>query len=120
MTKRILSVDDSRVSRMMFRHVIGELKPQWQVVDAQSAEQTLSLASEQALDVFSIDYNMPGMNGLELISELLKTHPRSKFVLLTSNTQVTVKQQAEALGACVINKPITVESMKKLVEYADD
>jgi len=115
--KTILVVDDSRVSRMMVKSMIGELKPGAKIIEAEDAEDALKLLESHSVDYFSVDLNMPGMNGLELIEKLKPDNTNSKFALLTANIQEATHKHCQSLGVACINKPITEESVTQMLEY---
>ncbi len=120
MTKAVLIVDDSMVSRMMIKKGIEDLSPGWTISEAKDGQQALEMAQQNSFDCFSIDYNMPGMNGLELMERLNEQFPQAKKALLTANIQDSVQLKTTALGGCCINKPISDASIEKLVGYFNE
>ena len=118
--KQVLIVDDSLVSRMMIKKGIEDLCPDWQLMEAKSGEEALDIASNKAFDFFSIDFNMPGMDGLELMQALNEQFPNARKALLTANIQGAIQEKTQALGGRVINKPITEESIQKLVAFFNE
>ena len=111
MTKTILLVDDSRMSRMMIKAIVLDKNPDWQVIEAGDGEEAINLTRDQAFEVATLDLNMPGMDGLQLAEALMKNYPASNYALLTANIQDVVKQRALALGLYFIEKPITEEKI---------
>ena len=115
MTKTILLVDDSRMSRMMIKAIVLDKNPDWQVIEASDGEAAIALTQDQAFDVATLDLNMPGMDGLQLAEKLMDTYPNSVYALLTANIQDVVKRRAQALGLRFIEKPITEEKIAKFL-----
>jgi len=107
----ILIVDDSRMSRMMLSTIIKDLHPDWLIETAEDGETALQLAKTKSFEMFTIDFNMPGMNGLELAEKLKADFPNAKMALLTANIQDSIRNKAEAVGVQFIAKPITVEKV---------
>lgn len=121
MTKKtILIIDDSKVSRMMISALISELDSDLQQVQAENSESALELVKKNEIDFFSVDLNMPGMDGLELISKLKPEYPNAKFSLLTANVQDNTRSQCDALGINYTEKPVTEESIKGMLEYFNE
>ena len=117
-TKRVLIVDDSLVSRMMIKKGVSELCPQWSLAEAKSAEDALLFVKEHDdIDYFSIDYNMPGMDGLSLMAELNQQFPKAKKALLTANIQDVIQEKTDLLNGKCINKPISEKSLEQLVTF---
>jgi two-component system chemotaxis response regulator CheY len=110
MSKVVLIVDDSIVSRMMLKEIVKSYIPGVDIIEAGGGEQCLSqLTAESKIDIAIFDYNMPGMTGIELIFALDKLISIPKRALLTANIQDEIKQQAELAGVVFLTKPITEE-----------
>ena len=118
--RTILIVDDSKVSRMMIKAIIKDLQPDWTMLEAGNADEALEVNGQHCIDYFSVDLNMPGRDGLELITILKETNSKGVYALLTANIQEQIKKNASALGVNCINKPITEESIGKMLGYFND
>lgn len=111
----ILVVDDSKLSRNM---AIGYLKnrlPQAQFHEAGTGEAAIELAQAHPLSLLLMDYNMPGMHGVDAAERILRLHPGLPTVLLTANGQTAVQAKAEALGIAMMKKPIKAELADQIV-----
>lgn len=107
MSKTILVVDDSLVSRMMIKAIIESHVQGVDIIEAGSGAQALEkIGEDESIDVAFVDFNMPGMTGLELISALASKLTIPKIALLTANIQDEIKAQALAAGVTFLNKPI--------------
>ena len=111
----VLVVDDSRMSRMMLTTIIKDLHPDWNIEAADCGAAALALVSTQTFDLFTIDFNMPGINGLDLAEQLKPLFPNAKMALLTANVQDTIVKKAEALGLQFIAKPITADKVAAFI-----
>ncbi len=114
---KLLIVDDSKVSRMMIINIVKTRKPEWDLIEAASGEEALAKANVTDIDYFSIDLNMPGIDGLEVIEQLKSRYSPSRMVLMTANIQENIHDRANALGASHVHKPITEASIDKLLGY---
>ncbi len=112
----LLIVDDSKVSRIMIRGIVTKKKPGWDLVEAGSSEEALEMAAQADIDFFSIDLNMPGIDGLEMITRLPQKYASTPKVLLTANIQDTIANRASELDATCIHKPITEDSIDQMLE----
>ncbi len=116
--KIILLVDDSMVSRMMIKSQIKSVNNGWEIIEAASGEEALELVKDATkIDFFSVDLNMPGINGLELIEKLQDSYPTSQMALLTANIQEDIFKRTMKLGAACFHKPITEEVIIEMLEY---
>lgn len=116
-SKTVLIVDDSKVSRMMIKAIIKDQHPEWTLLEAGNADEAIECSSANKIDYFSVDLNMPGKDGLELITILKPQMPQSVFALLTANIQEHVHKGAKELGAHCFNKPITETSISEMLRY---
>ena len=116
MSKTIMIIDDSRVSRMMIKAMIVNKHADWSIIEAGSGDEALA-TNETSIDFFSVDLNMPGIDGIELIEKLRPRFPSSKTALMTANIQDAIKQRCAALDIRNFNKPITEESISAMLEY---
>lgn len=105
--KLILLVDDSRVARIMTRKMIAKAFPDWTIEEAGSGEEAVEMGGRITPDIVLLDFNMPGMNGLETAEHLLKMWPQAAISLLTANIQEPVRVQASNMGLHFLNKPVT-------------
>jgi CheY-like chemotaxis protein len=118
--KKIMIVDDSRVSRMMIKSIVVDKNPHWEVLEAGNTDEALKLSINQVIDYFSVDLNMPGRDGLELIELLKPEFKSSKFALLTANIQQATHERAEKLIVQCFNKPVTNESINQMLRYFNE
>lgn len=107
-----LLVDDSRLSRTILKSMVKTLKPEWDIIEAASGEEALEKITGQDISCMSVDYNMPGMNGISLAEQLRAKYPNAKIALLTANIQDSIKEQAEQIGIDFIQKPISEEKVQ--------
>ncbi|QNM97408.1 response regulator [Chitinimonas koreensis] len=118
-SKQVLIVDDSRVSRMLARAYLEERRPQWTFFEASSGEEAIALAEREELELVTLDVNMPGMSGLAAGERILQIRPSAQVVVLTANVQSSVRQRAESLGMRFLQKPITEATISRLLELVD-
>ena len=107
----VLIVDDSRLSRMMIRAFITQVHPEWAIIEASNGQEALEKTATQAVDLMTIDLNMPGMDGLTLATQLRHTHPSASITLVTANIQESVRHRAAAAGMGFVAKPVSADSI---------
>lgn len=112
--EKILVVDDSTVSRMLIRQLIEQLSEQdVDIVEADSGEAALEIAAQNnAFDRAILDFNMPGINGIELAEQIRTSLNISKSALLTANIQESTQEKAAQVGLTFLCKPITEKVIK--------
>lgn len=108
-SKTVLVVDDSKMSRMMIKRIITEHFPEWRVIEAGNGTEALTVTEGEHIDIMTLDVNMSGMNGLELGEKLHERFPEAKISLVTANIQSAMREKARASKMQFIPKPITEE-----------
>jgi two-component system, LuxR family, response regulator FixJ len=53
-----------------------------------------------------IDYNLPEMNGLELLGHVRRRHCDLPAILVTTHVSASLRQQATSAGMAVVEKPL--------------
>ncbi len=109
--EKVLIIDDSRVSRMMVSAIIRHHHPMYEIIEAENGDDALIKADGQNLSRIIVDYNMPGIDGIQLAQSLIQKHPDARITLLTANIQSSIQQKAGALGIGFISKPISEEKI---------
>lgn len=83
-----------------------------------SAEDFLSRASTNP-GCLILDINMPGMNGLDLLEQLVDKGWQTPAIILTANPDERLRQRARELGAVAyLTKPVTEQDLLGAIEGA--
>ena len=56
-------------------------------METANADEALAAVSGGAVDIALIDFNMPGIDGLELVAGIRKTHPDMPLAVVSANVQ---------------------------------
>lgn len=79
----------------------------------------LRLAIEEDPDVVITDYQMPGMNGMEVLESLRQTKPSLPIIMLTAHGDIALTIKSMQAGAYdYLEKPIKVDELLKIVKNA--
>lgn len=117
---RVLIVDDSAVIRRMLTSVL-DADPGIEVVGAAAnGDAALEKLAELRPDVMTLDVEMPGMSGLDLLVEIRKRAPKLPVVMFSSLTQRAAATTLEALarGASdYVTKPANTGSREASIEH---
>ncbi|MEI7610670.1 MAG: response regulator, partial [Rhodospirillaceae bacterium] len=74
------------------------------------------LETVETLDYATIDYNMPGMNGIDLAALVKERYPTARIALLTANVQAALRKRAAELGVGFIDKPVNETKVAAFVD----
>ncbi len=95
--KHILVVDDSPVVTEMMAEILSTSG--LSVTIAGNGVQALAAIDKAVPDLILTDYEMPQMDGLELLRQVRKRFPTLPVVMLTTRGSVEDRQKASSLGA---------------------
>ena len=116
---KALVVDDSRTIRIIIRRILLELG--YEVCDASNGKEALDVLEAEKPDVSLVlaDWNMPIMNGLELLKALRQDSAFSalKVLMVTTETEMEHMQSAMDAGADeYVMKPFTRDILLEKLE----
>jgi CheY-like chemotaxis protein len=99
MSKRILTIDDSKTMRDMLLMTLAEAG--FDVLQAVDGQDGLDVLGTQRVDVIITDINMPVMDGYEVIRNLRKNpvHKTTPILVLTTESDADKKVIARDAGA---------------------
>jgi DNA-binding NarL/FixJ family response regulator len=98
---KVLLADDHSIVRAGLRRIVEESGEMLVVAEAADGQEALQLVKKEAPDVAVIDISMPGLDGLEVISQLQTLHPDLPILVLTMHEEgqyVVRAIQAGAMG----------------------
>ena len=115
---RVMIVDDMGVSRGLLVQAIEEMGI-WKNQAENDGRAAYNKLINDPVHLVLSDYNMPGMDGLQLLQALRqnRTTARIGFILVTGNPTPDLVSKGKALGLNnIIKKPFTTASMKQCIE----
>ncbi len=108
-TRAVLVVDDEELNIRVLR---GFLEDRWQVHEATSGAEALRISERTPLDVVIADQRMPGMSGVELLTELRARRADVVGIILTAYADMPSMESA-------INRANVFRFMRKPFEPPD-
>jgi CheY-like chemotaxis protein len=102
--KRILVVDDSSTMRGIVRRIFASTRFRLEVTEAEEGVTALKEIATGKFDLALIDYNMPGLNGLETLAEIKRLNPHIAVLVMTSTRDDALAERARAAGAAAFLK----------------
>jgi putative nucleotidyltransferase with HDIG domain len=112
----ILIVDDERGPRDSLRMI---LSPNYRALQASSGNEALECLRRESVDLMTLDLNMPGMDGQQLMRTVRSEFPHIEIVIITGCGSVESAAEGVRAGICdYLQKPFDVVQVCAAVERA--
>ncbi len=103
--------------RAVIEAELRERLPDIEVLHAGDADAAEKAFAGHSIDAATLDFYMPGRDGLQLLAALRDRSPATRYVLLTSNLSEEVARRATAMNAMYCPKPLTEHQADRIVRY---
>jgi DNA-binding NtrC family response regulator len=114
---KVLLVDDEKEfveslsERLQLRDLDADI--------AYNGEEALKALSEGEPDVMVLDLRMPGIDGMEVLRKVSKSHPELRVVILTGHGTEKDEAEAKQLGAFeYMQKPVDIDDLDSTLRRA--
>lgn len=111
---KILVVDDDAQVRNALNEICSYLGSP--VVQAANGQEGLERTKTQQFDLIFVDWNMPVMDGIEFINQLLKDRSYPKIVLMSGSQKISDVDPAILQKIQFLPKPFPVATIKKILK----
>ena len=117
--RRILIVDDDAIFLGLLQIFIDCLLPECQIVTVGDGATALTELQQQPFDLILTDYDIPGMNGLDLIQAIRQISADIPIVLMTGryNGYREIETRASSANlAGFLSKPFAFLQLKDILQ----
>jgi len=109
----ILIVDDEDGPRESLRMI---LKPLYEIHTASNGHEALHVIQSKDIDLVTLDLNMPGLSGIDVLKEIRNLRPKTEVIVITGYGSLNNAQEAIRFGAGdFISKPFNVADVIAIV-----
>jgi CheY-like chemotaxis protein len=116
---KILVIDDEKPTLSMFRLFLAAYG--YEVHTADSGEAGLEVAAQIKPEIVFTDIRMPGIDGLEVLDQIRKTHTRCQVIIITGHGDMERAVEAMDMGASdFINKPVERQALNAALIRAEN
>ena len=114
---RVMIVDDSASMRMIVRRTLKQTgHDDWEVCEAVDGVDALNKVDDYDPHLIFCDWNMPNMNGIDVLKNLRAKENAVKFGFVTTESTPEMRALAKEAGAnFLIAKPFTAQSFSSAV-----
>jgi HD-like signal output (HDOD) protein len=115
MNKKILFVDDEiRVLQGLERMLRG-MRHEWDMQFAPGGKEALEILEKTAFDVIVTDIRMPGMDGAQLLNEVMKKYPAMVRIILSGHSDQEVILKSVQSAHQYLSKPCEAETVRNTI-----
>jgi two-component system, chemotaxis family, chemotaxis protein CheY len=117
--KKIVIVEDFNTSRQIIKRALEKMG--LEVLEASDGREALKYFDGSQVDLLISDYNMPHMDGAELI-EYIRNKIEYKYIpIIMLSTETYIKKQNRAKEAKItawVRKPFQIDEFTRIIEKA--
>ncbi len=114
--KRILIVDDDFEIALFLRTTMQVIWPDVEVVNVPSGEEGVLEVRRSKVDLIIADLKLPGIHGLEFISQIERLAPKTPIIVITGERSPELHERVRSLNvAGFFLKPLQVEDITKAI-----
>ena len=115
--EKILIVDDDEGLVHFLKRFFA--RQEYEVKSCGSGREAIDLVSREAFDLILMDYKMPGMNGLDTLSEIRRLQVKTPIIVMTAYGTMDTAIEAMKLGAYdYILKPFDGSELQRVARDA--
>ena len=112
--KKILIVDDQFGIRVLLQEVLQ--REGYAIFQAPNGPSALELVRTENPDLVLLDMKIPGMDGLEILRNILKLELDTKVIMMTAYGELDLIQEAMEMGALAhFTKPFDIDELRQAV-----
>lgn len=114
---KIIIIEDDKITQTIIEKALSNLGHQ--VIVCSNGEEGLQMIFAEEPNIVITDFQMPGLNGLEVIERVKKQLPNTPIVLMTAYDEMQLTIKAMQAGAFdYIEKPINLKKLKNIIDTA--
>jgi len=115
--EKILIIDDDKLNLKVLKEILTKVG--YKVIESETGEGGLALVKSEHPDLIITDFLMPGIDGLEVLSEVRKLNIGLPVILLTGFGDVVLTIKSIQSGAFdFLEKPIDPVQLKTTIQLA--
>ncbi|MDA7977412.1 MAG: response regulator [Pirellulales bacterium] len=118
MNMRVLFVDDQPNVLSGLRRMLRSMRDEWDLEFAESGAQALQTMAKKPFDVVVSDMRMPGMDGVQLLNEVMTRFPNAVRIILSGQAEQASILRAVTPAHLFLTKPCDADTLKRTVSRA--
>jgi HD-like signal output (HDOD) protein/ActR/RegA family two-component response regulator len=110
--KQILFVEDNEMLLKMYGLLMAKSREEWQSTLVPDGEAALKLLQQSPFDVVVSDLEMPGINGIQLLTKVQKIQPQCSRILISGHSDQAAAADALNCTHLFMPKPFDIKTLK--------
>jgi HD-like signal output (HDOD) protein/CheY-like chemotaxis protein len=116
--KTLLFVDDEQKVLQGLQRQLHSLRQEWAMHFVESGPAALAFMAVQPVDIIISDMMMPGMDGSQLLAEVLKRHPETVRIILSGQTGHEAVFRLVGPAHQYLSKPCAPDELRRAIAQA--
>jgi putative nucleotidyltransferase with HDIG domain len=116
--QQILFVDDDPMVLQGLQRMLRPSRAEWDMAFVEGGQLALEKLAEHPFDVIVSDMRMPGMNGAELLKEVMARFPAMVRIVLSGHADKELVTQCIGVAHQYISKPCDPDQLKAMIRNA--
>jgi HD-like signal output (HDOD) protein/CheY-like chemotaxis protein len=116
--KTLLFVDDEPKVLQGLQRQLRSHRDEWAMDFVESGPQALAFMARQPVDIIVTDMRMPGMDGSQLLGEVLKRHPQTVRMILSGEAGHAAILQLVGPAHQYLSKPCNADELQSAIGRA--
>jgi HD-like signal output (HDOD) protein len=116
--KRILFVDDEPLVLQGLQRVLRSMRQEWAMEFVESGPKALERMAQLPFDVIVSDMRMPGMNGAELLNQVMRLYPKTVRLILSGHADKDLILKCVGSTHQFLSKPCEAAALKATMQRA--
>lgn len=118
-SKQILIVDDEPAILAVLKGALRKADADYRVTTAKDGFAALDELQQKTFDLVVTDFNMAGMDGLELLETIRYQQPQAKMIMITAYGYDGLEDDVRQLDAFrYLTKPLEIDAFRQVVKEA--
>jgi DNA-binding NarL/FixJ family response regulator len=113
---RVIIVDDDAAVLRSFKRALKLRRPTWEVTTLSSSRDALDTLSRGQCDVFVTDYEMPNVDGVQLLCQVRAQFPHVRRVVLSGRPVETAEGLPPDVVQAWVRKSLGADELVESVE----
>lgn len=118
MKKHVLFVDDEPLLLQGLRRMLWSLREEWEMFFVEDGQSALNILQQHPIEVIISDMRMPGMDGAELMQQVLKRFPHVIRIMLSGDSDQNRILRSVVPTHQFLLKPCDAATLKHTVDRA--